>query len=276
MWLQTQTNEHVFIIIVTSCRRHHHQPDAAAASSICHNSTQRVALVPAYACVGDALSVPAAAQHITHHTSHVTHHTSHITRHTSHITRHNSHVTHHTSHVTRHTSHVTQHASCVSRYVHCSALPVAYNEFPTAEWTPFATSVLQVCHVMCDLFTQRKCVTCTDKIALQAAYEATFAVAANLSQQRANSRVCHVTLFVPYHVTYLAGICVFDAFGGRCVRQQRRVDLRRCWLTCSNRVKSFVLCVMCTLTCLRSAAIGAAAQKYKDYPIDVKMVNYRP
>jgi hypothetical protein len=34
-----------------------------------------------------------------------------------------------------------------------------------------------------------------DESSFQAAYEATFAVAANLSQQRANARVCFVAYF---------------------------------------------------------------------------------
>lgn len=49
--------------------------------------------------------------------------------------------------------------------IFCSALPVAYNDFPTNDWTHFATAVLQ------------------------SAYEATFAVAANLSKQRGDARV---------------------------------------------------------------------------------------
>jgi len=49
--------------------------------------------------------------------------------------------------------------------IFCSALPVAYNDYPREEWTHFATAVLQ------------------------AAYEATYAAAANLSKQRGDQRV---------------------------------------------------------------------------------------
>lgn len=78
---------------------------------------------------------------------------------------------------------VRDHAAAAEAPVHechkvaqifCSALPVAYNEFPSKDWTHLATAVLQ------------------------AAYEATLAVAANLSKQRSNERV-------PVYLTRLGG-----------------------------------------------------------------------